>query len=164
MSDDWEARVAAFWATADDQQPARLLSEMRSLAADRPANDPTALYEWASVHDFVGREEEAIPLYQAALEHGLTGGRRPQAIIQLASSLRNIGQPAAAVELLQPLDNDDVTGDAAQAFLALAQWDRGQHAAALRTALTALSRSLPLYQHAVADYAAQLSDPHELDS
>jgi hypothetical protein len=162
MSDDWEDRVAAFWATADDQRPARLLSEMRSLASDRPANDPSALYELASVHDFVGHEEEAVPLYEAALEQGLSGTRRPQAIIQLASSLRNIGKPAAAVELLQALGSDDVTGDAAQAFLALAQWDRGQHAAALRTALTALSRSLPLYQRAVADYAAQLSEPHEL--
>ena len=82
----------------------------------------------------------------------------------MASSLRNVGEPGTAVELLQALSADDVTGDAAQAFLALAQWDCGQHAAALRTALTALSRSLPLYERAVANYAAQLSDPDELNS
>jgi hypothetical protein len=161
MTATWDERIDAFWTAADDRRPTDMLANMQSLVSERPSDDPAALYEWASVHDFLGFEAQAIPLYRAALEEGLTGARRSQAVIQLASSLRNVGEPAAAVELLEAQDIDEVTGDAAQAFLALAQWDCGRHHDALRTALTALSRALPLYQRAVANYAAKLSDPHK---
>jgi hypothetical protein len=57
--DDWDARVAAFWATADDERADEAVAGMRALVAERPADDPRALYELASAHDFVGREAEA---------------------------------------------------------------------------------------------------------
>jgi hypothetical protein len=129
---------------------------MHALVEERPADDPEAVYEWASVHDYLGMEREAIPLYEAALELGLAGAREPQAIIQLASSLRNVGEPDAAVRLLREHPNDEVTGDAAQAFLALALRDSGHQDEALRTALVALSRTLPRYRRAVEHYAEQL--------
>jgi hypothetical protein len=40
-----------------------------------------------------------VPLYWQALETGLTGERRRRAVIQLASSLRNLGRPAESVAL-----------------------------------------------------------------
>lgn len=120
MAATWDERIELYWTTVDDTQPTVALGAMRSLVEERPEDDPEALYEWASVHDYLGMELEAIPLYRAALEHGLTGARRPQAIIQLASSLRNTGEPEAAVDLLREHPGDEVTGDAAQAFLALA--------------------------------------------
>jgi len=125
---------------------------------ERPETDPDALYEWASVHDFLGREEDAVPLYRAALDCGLSGDREPQAIIQLASSLRNVGEPSAAVGLLQSHPENPITGSAAQAFLALALHDAGQSGEALRVALTALAPTLPLYSRAISSYAAELSD------
>ncbi|UNX54397.1 tetratricopeptide repeat protein [Georgenia sp. TF02-10] len=158
MSDTWDERIAAYWASADDARPAAALSEMRALVEERPADDPEALYEWASVHDFLGREHEAIPLYRAALDRGLAGARKPQAVIQLASSLRNTGEPEAAVELLRAQPSDEVTGDAAQAFLALALHDCGRHDEALATATRALARTLPMYRHAVESYAEALTE------
>jgi tetratricopeptide (TPR) repeat protein len=140
--------------------PNETLDTMRELVARHPADDPDALYEWASVHDYHGMETEAIPLYQTALDHGLTGERKPQAIIQLASSLRNIGDHRAAIDLLRAQPNDQVTGDAAQAFLALALRDAGHHDEALRVALVALARTLPLYQRAVENYAPDLTTPN----
>lgn len=135
MTDDWDEGVDAFWGAASDTDPDRVLSGMRALVSERGEHDPDALYEWASVHDFLGHEEHAVPLYEAALAHGLTGDRRPQALIQLASSLRNIGRPEAAIELLHGLARNEVTGDAGQAFLvccvvnSLPGGDRMRHAA-----------------------------------
>ena len=156
MAANWDERVDRFWQTASSERPELALETMRALVAERDADDPAALYEWASVHDFLGREAEAIPLYRAALDHGLSGPRRPQAIIQLASSLRNVGKAGAAVDLLSGQSADEITGDAAQAFLALALHDAGDSTAALRTALLALAPTLPLYSRAVAEYANSL--------
>ncbi|MHA6750814.1 tetratricopeptide repeat protein [Dermacoccus nishinomiyaensis] len=158
MTVDWDERVDAFWAAASCTDPDRLLSVMRALVSERGEHDPDALYEWASVHDFLGHEEQAVPLYEAALARGLTGARRPQALIQLGSSLRNIGRPEDAVNLLHGLARDEVTGDAAQAFLALALHDAGRQEEALAVALRTLARTLPLYGTAIENYASELSD------
>lgn len=159
----WDERIAAFWDRADDAYPQEVLDDMRILVEERDTDDPEALFEWASAHDFLGREREAIPLYRKALDLGLSGDRLPQAIIQLASSLRNIGEPEAAVELLQNAPTSAITGDARQAFLALALHDCGDHAASLRTALEALAPTLPMYGGAVSRYAAQLMESSNED-
>lgn len=156
MTNTWEQRIAAFWETADDARPEDVLSGMRLLVSERADDDPEALFEWASVHDFLGREGDAVPLYRAALSLGLSGERRPQAVIQLASSLRNLGEPEAAAELLADAEADSVVGDAARAFLALCLWDAGRGAEALRVALTALAPTLPMYARAVSAYADAL--------
>ena len=155
----WEERVAAFWSTADAARPDDALARMRALVAERPADDPAALFELASVHDFLGREEEAVPLYRSALDHGLDGERRPQAVVQLASSLRTTGDAAGAVALLTAHGPDPTTAAAHAAFLALALHDLGRHDDALATALSALAGNVPLYGRAVARYADALRTP-----
>lgn len=155
MTDEWDNRITAFWAAADDSRPGEMMRSMRALVDERPSDDPDALYEWASIHDFLGREREAVPLYRAALENGLNAPRRPQAVIQLASSLRSIGDADGAIALLENHPSDHITGDAAQAFLALALRDAGRNDEALRVALRALARTLPLYSRAVEDYAME---------
>lgn len=153
----WDERVASFWAAADDSKADVALTAMKGLVDERPSTDPDALYEWASVHDFLGREAEAIPLYRAALEAGLSGNREPQAVIQLASSLRNVGEPQAAIDLLDGRPQDAVTGSAGQAFLVLALYDAGQPRAALQVALRSLAPTLPLYRGAILSYADELT-------
>ncbi|BBH68351.1 hypothetical protein ACTI_50360 [Actinoplanes sp. OR16] len=156
MAASWEQRIDEFWATADDAAPETTLRAMRVLVEERGEDDPDALYEWASVHDFLGREAEAVPLYRRALDAGLAAPRRQQAIVQLGSSLRNVGEPGEAVALLSPQEPDAVVGDAAQAFLALALHDAGRPGEALRVALKALAKTLPLYRRAVTAYADEL--------
>lgn len=154
----WNARVDAFWETADDTQPERVLSEMSALVAERADDDAAGLYEMASAHDFLGHEAEAIPLYRAALAAGLDAVRAPQARIQLASSLRNVGEAEAAVSALTEERHNPITGSAASAFLALALRDAGRGDAALRVALEALIPTLPMYQRSLSEYATAL-DP-----
>jgi len=156
MTDDWNTRVAEFWESADDGDPESLLAGMRALVAERGEDEPDAIFEWASAHDFLGRETEAIPLYRAALAAGLGGDRRAQAVIQLASSLRNVGEPEAAVDLLRDLGTDAGTGAAVDAFLSLALHDSGHPAEALRVALRALAPTLPMYRRSVEFYADEL--------
>lgn len=152
----WDERIEAFWETADDADPQRLLEGMKSLMGERPAGDPAALFEWAGAHDFLGLEQQAVPLYRQALDAGLEGERRPQAVIQLASSLRNIGQAAEAVELLEAMEQDASVGAAREAFLALALHDAGRPTEAVRVVLLALQDTLPMYGGAVGRYARDL--------
>jgi tetratricopeptide (TPR) repeat protein len=156
--DSWERAVAEVWATAGERSDDDVIAAIGLLAADRPDGDPAALYERASAHDYAGQEALAEPLYRAALDAGLDPERRPRAVIQLASTLRNLGRPAESVELLRSDDDalDDL-GDARMAFLALALMDAGRPAEALRHALTALAEHLPQYQRAVRFYADELT-------
>lgn len=156
MLDDWESRVQDFWALADDTDPAEAFRKMKMLVDEHADGHGAALYEWASVHDFLGKETEAIPLYRRAPDAGLDNGRRTQALIQLGSSLRNVGEFEAAVEVLEDVEESDVAGDAQRAFLALALYDAGRPDQALRVALEALSKTLPLYRRAISRYAAEL--------
>lgn len=156
MTFDWDTRIERFWREADDTVPERMLATMRGLMEERPTEDPDALYEWASVHDFLGMEAQAIPLYESALRAGLSGNRRPQAVIQLSSSLRNVGRAEEAVRLLNAETSGGVTGDAAAAFLALALHSSGRPNEALSIALRALARTLPMYGNAVTRYADEL--------
>jgi tetratricopeptide (TPR) repeat protein len=155
---EWAERVEAFWSTADDTDPERMLSRMRALVDERPANDARARYEWASVQDLLGMEAAAIEDYRAALDAGLDEEHEAQAVVQLASSLRNVGDPGAAIELLQSAGESPTTGAATRAFLALALHDAGQTAQALQVALLALAPTLPLYGRAVSRYATALVD------
>jgi hypothetical protein len=154
--DDWDDRVAAFWASADDERAEETIAGMRTLVAERPDGDPRALFELACAHDLVGREAEAVPLYRAALDGGLDPEHRPSAVIQLASSLRNVGEPAEAVALLEALP-DDADAAGRDAFLALALHDAGRPTEALAVALRRLAPTLPGYGRAVAAYAEELA-------
>lgn len=156
MDGNWEERIKDFWAGADDADVPGTLAAMKDLVDERPGNDASATYEWASVHDFLGLEAEAIPLYERALGLGLDDARRGQALVQLASSLRNVGRAGDAARILEQLEGDRIVGDAPKAFLALALFDEGRPGDALRVALSALAETLPLYGGVVRRYAGEL--------
>ena len=160
---DWERRVAELWAAFDDKEPAQFLAEMRALVGEAPLDHPAALFELASAHDSLGQEAEAEPLYRAALEGGLDTFRRRRAVIQLGSTLRNLGRAKEAVALLhhergEPPDELD---DAVAAFLALALADAGEPREALAVALTALAPHLTRYRTSLTNYAQGLIPPRQ---
>lgn len=152
----WHDRVASLWAAAEELDPAALRSEMVGLIAEREEGDPEALFEAASVEDFLGQETAAIPLYRAALSAGLSGIRRTEATIQLASSLRNVGDSSGAIALLRGVPEEDPLAPSARAFLALALHDDDKPTPALRRVLADLAPTLPAYGRSVAAYAAEL--------
>jgi tetratricopeptide (TPR) repeat protein len=160
-TEPWPSRVAAVWAAAGELGDDELVSRIDALVIERPADDPAALFEAASARDYVGREAEAEPYYVSALERGLEEPLRGQAVIQLASTLRNLGRPDEAITWLQDFFADQPEhplGDAAIAFLALALSSKGDGTAATAVALEALARHLPQYGDAVRRYALGLLD------
>ena len=156
----WEARVAALWETLDDQAPEAFVAQLDVVLAELPPGSPIALFERGSAQDSTGHPERAVPLYGAALAAGLTGLRRRRAVIQMASSLRNLGDPARAADMLTAElgSADDELSGAVRAFLALALVDLGREREAVAVSLSALSRYLPRYNRSLAWYAAHLTD------
>ena len=93
---DWQHRIDALWAAFDTLDAPAFLQRMRDLVSERPADDPIALFELASAHDSTDHEAAAAALYRQALALGLAGTDRRRATIQLASTLRNLGQADVA--------------------------------------------------------------------
>jgi Tetratrico peptide repeat len=94
---DWERRLAAAWASLDRLSEAEFLASIEQLAAELPTGSAIGLFERAAAFDSTGHPDLAVPLYRQALDRGLPGERRRRAVIQLASSLRNLGQAQESV-------------------------------------------------------------------
>jgi tetratricopeptide (TPR) repeat protein len=157
---DWERRIADLWAAIDDCDPADFRARVQALTAELAPGNAIALFELASANDATGMGQQAAVLYRRALAAGLTGRRRRQAVIQLASTLRNLGQAEEGVALLRAERDagSDELDDAVAAFLALALIDTGQEREAAALALAALSRHLMRYNRSPADYAKTIDD------
>lgn len=157
---DWEQRVAQLWASIDDYGEDEFLAAMEQLAAELPADSAVAAYERASALDSTGHSDLAVPLYRQALERGELGARRRQAIIQMASSLRNMGKAAESVALLtaERERESDGLNDAVTGFLALALVDTGREREAVALALTALSGHMTRYRRSLTNYAKLLTE------
>jgi len=158
MTDTWDDRVAAVWAdeTLSDEE---VVERIDALAAERPDGDARALFERAGARDSAGLEAEAEPLYRAALEAGLDDEHRPQAVIQLASTLRNLGRTDEAIRMLRAeLDREPPSPlrDEAAAFLALALVPVGRDREAASVALRALAPHLSRYRRSVLAYVDEL--------
>ncbi|WP_286899533.1 tetratricopeptide repeat protein [Thermocrispum sp.] len=160
MGRDWETELAEVWAQLDDLPPETFRRRIDELAARCPHGGGVADFERASAFDSTDCPEQAVALYQQALSAGLTGLRRRRAVIQLASSLRNVGRAEEGVRLLErELEtHSDELDDAVRATLALALADVGRSREAVGHAVYALSRHLPRYQRSMAAYGRELID------
>jgi len=157
---DWEQRLSDLWASIDDHSEQQFLTKMEQLVGELPPDNAAGVFERAGSLDSTGHSDLAVPLYRKALEIGLQGQRRRRAVIQLASSLRNIGHATESVALLtseRERESDDLD-DAVSATLALALVDVGREREAVSVAVTALSRHMTRYRRSMVNYARLLSD------
>lgn len=158
--EEWETRLADLWAAFDDCPEDEFVSLMDGLTAELPPGDGVARFERAAARDATDHSDLAVPLYREALALGLPGQRRRRAVIQLASSLRNLGRADESVTLLEAelRRGSDHLDDAVRGFLALALADTGRDREALSLALGALAPHLPRYQRSLANYARLLPE------
>lgn len=160
---EWEDRLAVVLASIDDLPEDEFLAAVLDLTAQLPADDPVGLFCRAGAYDSTGHPDLAVPLYEQALANSLQGPRRRRAVIQLASSRRNLGEPEAALRLLEEESRrttDDL--DAAVAvFRALVLADLGREREGLAGAVHALAGYLPRYNRSVARYADALLDGND---
>jgi len=158
--DDYERRSEELWASIDEYDEEAFRAKIDELVAELPTDSARAAFERACALDSTGHPDQAVPFYRRALELGLEGERRRRAVIQLASSLRNLDRASESVALLiaereQPSDRLD---DAVSAFLALALADSGREREAVSVALAALAPHLPRYRTSLDNYAQLLLD------
>ncbi len=158
---DWQRRVDAVWqdAAVSDAERIQLID---ALAEQLGADHPVALFERAGARDSAGIESEAEPLYRAALAAGLDPVRRTRAVIQLASTIRNLGKTDEALTMLADeyaATRGGAMADEAAAFYALALTTAGEEVRAVSVALSALAPHLSHYQRSVTGYAAELLEP-----
>ncbi|MFD5215148.1 tetratricopeptide repeat protein [Microbacterium sp. NPDC058345] len=152
---DVDSRFAAVW---DDPS---LSDEERLVRIDAVAVDcgdeARSAFERAGARDSAGLEAEAEPLYRRALELGLPDDLRAQAVIQLASTLRNLGRVAESLDLLRAeRERGGPLHESASAFYALSLASAGDPLSAASVALDALAPHLPRYGRAVGAYAREL--------
>lgn len=158
---EWERSLASAWAAIDALAEKDFLASIEQLVGQLPPDSSIGLFERAASLDSTGHSDLAVPLYQKALQRGLAGERRRRAVIQMSSSLRNLGKPEESVELLTAEMNrgSDGLDDAVRAFLALALTDVGREREAVSLALGALAPHLPRYQRSLGNYARALVEP-----
>lgn len=138
--------------------------EARSLAVQLAAQFPADAelhYEAACVHDFLGREAEAVPFYRTALAGSLSAEHLRSAYLGLGSTYRALGQyPAAERTLREGLSRFPEAAEL-KAFLAMALHNLGQSKQAVELLLTVLAQSssdahVQGYREAILFYAQDI--------
>ncbi len=132
MSIDLESRIAHGNELSRAGKDDEAIAYFRQLYEANP-DDPRILYEYGGAFDSAGHETQAIPLYRLALEKGMSGDYLPQLYLQLASSLRNIGQLDEAITMLEQACQRYPERPSLKLFLALALESAGRQHDALTT-------------------------------
>jgi tetratricopeptide (TPR) repeat protein len=130
---------------------------------ERNPEDPTVNYQRAWVHDRMGRKREAIPLYERAIERGLSGANLAGAVLGLGSSYRAVGNHAKAAEVLRGGVARFSQNRAMQVFLAMAFHDLYEHDQAVGLLLRNLAETssdpeISAYKEALSCYANRLDE------
>jgi len=157
----WQQRFDALWAQLGTLDDGDFVSRVDALCGELPAGTAIADYHRGSARDSTGHPKLAVPLYRAALAAGLDDSYHRQATIQLASSLRFLGEVGASIELLsmELVRTSDELDGAVAGFLALALASGGREREATSIALTALSGTMTRYGRSLEAYAADLAAP-----
>lgn len=116
-------------------------------------------FELGGAYDSAGFEQAAIPHYRRAIELGLPEELQPRVAVQLGSSLRNVGEYAEAVRVLQEAATRFPDFRALKPFLALALHSAGQSQAALVVLLDTLietPHALERYHRSLRGYTDEL--------
>jgi hypothetical protein len=155
-------RAAALFAVLDDHTEQDFIDRIDALAAELPPQDADGLFHRACARDSWGHSDLAVPFYRAALERGgLTGENRRRAVIQLSSSLRNVGEAQTALGLLtaEREQGGDHLDDALACVTALCLANLGREREGLSLVLVALAAHLPRYNRAMTNYGKALLQP-----
>ena len=158
----WEERIDEVWADASGELAgSEVIERIDALAAERGPDDARAEFERAGARDSAGLEAEAVALYRRALALGLDDEHRPQCVIQLASSLRNIGEfdeALAVIRAEEEISSDGPYRDAVATVHALILASAGKPAQGLSVALLALVPHLPRYHRSMTAYAHEIAE------
>ncbi|MHB1493720.1 MAG: tetratricopeptide repeat protein [Thermoplasmataceae archaeon] len=138
--------------------PELLLKKFQEVFEDYQ-EDSVYLFEYANALDFLGEEDEAIPLYQRAIELGISGKMKTQAEIQLGSSLSVTGKNEGAIGILSRV-LEETEDPAALIFLCIALFRAGETKKSLKAALNFILSGgkglLPEYKRSLSQYLEEI--------
>ncbi|QYG11271.1 tetratricopeptide repeat protein [Microbacterium sp. PAMC22086] len=158
----WDERIDEVWDDATGEEVGDdTIARIDALAAERGPDDARAEFERGGARDSAGRPAEAVVLYRRALALGLDEEHRPQCVIQMASSLRNLGEyddALAVIRAEEELLADGPYRDAIACVHALILASAGRPAQGLSVALLALVPHLPRYHRSMTAYAREIAD------
>lgn len=154
----WEADLETAWADPPTDECERFITRIEQIVGAPDVPEGVRRLEIAGAHDFLDHPDLAVAGYRRALDAGLDEHRTRQATIQLASSLRNLGEPAGGLQLLAALRTDagDGLDDAVVVFTALMNVDLGHERVAVSQLIHALAEHLPRYGVSARHYADAL--------
>jgi predicted Zn-dependent protease len=160
MPDNLIEQLAAALRLRDKGKAQEALQLLLDLYASFPDN-PLVNYHCAATHDALGKEKEAIPFYERAIQHGLTGDELRGAFLGLGSSYRCVGQYAKAEMTLRHGLQKFPKARELEVFLAMALYNQKKHAEAMQLLLKNLGETtrepnLMRYQRAIVFYADKL--------
>jgi tetratricopeptide (TPR) repeat protein len=160
MTDPWQADLDAAIARRHAGEAAAALPDFLALAAAWP-DAALVQYHTAWCHDTLGREAEAVPFYEQALVLGLEGQDLAGAYLGLGSTLRTLGEPGRALEVLTAGVAAFPADRGLQVFQAMALYHAGQAKDAVSQLLTLLVATttdpdIRRYARAITLYAEDL--------
>ncbi|WP_159437296.1 tetratricopeptide repeat protein [Alicyclobacillus vulcanalis] len=158
MEPNWTAVVETGWTYKDDES--RLVEYFAETERQHPSS-ARAKFELARALDYLGREAEAIPLYEEAVRLGLSAEYHAYALLQLGSSLRNVGRVDEAVQVLIDAQRRYPELPSISMFLGLSLYSQGNKSEALKIVMRAMlqyvqSSDIERYREAIISYIDEI--------
>jgi len=139
----------------------QLLLELHSEFPDNPHVNYGSKLPCAWIHDLLGLEQEAIPFYETAIRTGLNGNDLKSAWLGLGSTYRCIGEYQKSIDTFQHALTLFPAAQEFNVFLAIAYYNIGEHAQAVRLLLNSLvntskDEGVLRYERAIRFYSDKL--------
>ena len=124
-------------------------------------HDAFVNYQCTWVHDVMGEERVAVPLYEKVIANGLDGDDLRGAMLGLGSTYRTLGKYQKAIALLREGIQRFEDSREFEVFLAMALYNIGEHKKAMEILLhnlaeTTQHEAIKRYQKAIGFYADKL--------
>ena len=154
----WKPELDAIVGARAHGQSKEILPRLKALDERHP-NVAEINYQLAWTCEAVSRPADALPYYEKAIALGLPPNELSGALLGLGTTLRALGQPARAAEVLRTGKTQFPENREFDVFLALALHDLGEHTAALKLLIETLCDTtedpgLTAYKRAIR-YAAE---------
>lgn len=139
-------RAATLYQASNNPEAAEEAIDLLLQNALSHPNEPKAWLELARCYSFLGRDQEALPCFEKALEAGhenLSESEQPHLFLHWGSSLRNLRRLDEAHDILLRGASLYPEVKALKAYLALTQYDRGDYQAAAQALFVLLHSKHP---------------------
>jgi tetratricopeptide (TPR) repeat protein len=143
------------------EEARELLLELHAESPDDPEVSYGSLLPCAWIHDLLGREREAIPFYEKAIQSGLSGDDLKSTLLGMGSTYRCIGEYQKSIDTFQQARTLFPHAHEFNVFLAMTYYNIGEHSKAMELLLDSLvntskDEGILRYQRAIRFYSDKL--------